>query len=199
LRAATVRTPGANAFSRNGPQAEVGRPVLHDQEVGGREDGREIGVRPGEPQLHFQGPGRPRLDDLVGDALHLRAERRLLVAQQRIDNVVGGEAGAVVELHALAQAERPGRAVRGLDGFRKRRLRRQPFVELCEPAVEHVVADIVSRQRALRGIQRVGRGAGDSRYADAAAPARRSGGPGLLRRDRLAAARSATDESEAGA
>ena len=78
-------------------------------------------------------PGRFDFGHLLGQGAGLRAGRRILVAVERIHDVVGVERLAVMELHALAQLEGPDLGVLVVRGFGQRGLRREAAVEAESP------------------------------------------------------------------
>ena len=77
---------------------------------------------------------------------------------------------------ALAQPYMPGNLVRAFDPLGQVGLGIELAVKLGQPAIEHIMADIVGRQRALGRIERVGGRAGQAGRADASTPARLTGG-----------------------
>ena len=85
-------------------------------------------------------------DDLLGDRLGVdgvRAGRVLdrLRTVEREDDVLGGELGAVVELHALAELELPGEVVDRAPRHREARLQALVLV-LVDQQADDVLADV---------------------------------------------------------
>jgi len=108
--------------------------------------------------------------ELLRHLRDLRADGRVLVAQQRVDDIARGQFAAVVKTHAAPQIEVPVGAVGALDRLRQRRPGLKTLVlDRRQSAVEHEMPRVVGRGCALGGIERVVRCGKLGRDADRAA------------------------------
>ena len=163
---------------------EAGGAVLDDHERRGGQDHRQVGIGPLEANLERQRAGRPDRFELLGQRPDLGAERRIVVAVERIGHVGRGQRFTIVKLYALAQLDVPQRRILGAEFFGQHHLRRQLGVERGQAVIEHVGADVVGRQRTLGRVERVGARARLSGRRQAPATARlRSGGAGIGQRN----------------
>jgi hypothetical protein len=125
-----------------------------------RQNRRQVGIGTGQPQAHPVLAVSAAILELLGDIGDLRAHRRVLVAQQRMDHVGRGEFTAVVEAHASPQVDEPVAAVRARDCLRQSGPGFEALVlDRGKTAVDHEMARVVGRARTLGRIERVaGRG-----------------------------------------
>ncbi len=147
----------------------------------GAEHNREIRIRTRQGDLHLMAAGGDDFLHLVRQRLGLGADSGIMVALQREHHVLGIQLLAIVELHALAHLDGPGRRLVILDGFGKGQLGVEPVIQLGQAVIEHGATAIIGRIALLGRVERIGGRSAEAGHPDLAALL---GGLGMCRAGR---------------